>query len=90
LYQTARLHRLAESIPWNQFLGFLKRAQKRVLTKKAGSSSFAFTVEACVAGLNKNTSMNNFTYSLYRKKKKKKGWDMWQAETGRHGKLAEA
>ncbi len=30
-YRSARLHRLAESIPWNRFPGVLKRLQIRAL-----------------------------------------------------------
>ena len=39
LYRPARLHRLAESIPWNRFLGSIKVKKYRLCTVDVGGTN---------------------------------------------------
>ncbi len=69
LYRLARLHRLAESIPRNRFLGFLKRLQIRAQTTLASEIG---SLESIPRIHNMKMNMNMKAKAL----KKIKNWEL--------------
>jgi hypothetical protein len=75
-YLTAKLHRLAELIPWNRFLGYLKVAGIVVTSfmkfwvpnLPSASAPCCFIVKAKqIMKYSETTAVNYFCYLLYRR-----------------------